>query len=72
VVTPCTVTQIEYERGDLEVVVQDGSATETLTLGYGSGVGVTDEIHCENCKEPLTEANPLQSVVRGIQCSNCY
>ena len=72
VVTPCTVTQIEYERGDLEVVVHDESATETLTLGYGSGVGVTDEIHCENCKELLTETNPLQSIARGIQCSNCY
>lgn len=72
VVTPCTVTQIEYERGDLEVVVQDGSATETLTLGYGSGVGVTDEMQCEDCGQLLTEANPLQSVARGIQCSDCY
>lgn len=71
VVTPCTVTQIEYERGDLEVVVQDDSATETLTLGYGSGVGVTDEMQCEDCGQLLTEANPLQSVARGIQCSEC-
>jgi len=71
VVTPCTVTQIEYERGDLEVVVHDESATETLTLGYGSGVGVTDEMQCEDCGQPLTEANPLQSVARGIQCSEC-
>jgi len=71
VVTPVTITEVEYERGDVEFKLTDRDSTVSLTLGYGSGVGVTEEIDCDTCNQSLSGENPLWSVTNGIQCDSC-
>lgn len=71
VVTPLTVTQVEYERGELELELEKQGVAQSLRIGYGSGVGVTEEVRCEACNQPLTEDNPIQAIQAGIQCSQC-
>jgi hypothetical protein len=71
IVTPLTVTQIEYERGELELELKERGASQSLTVGYGSGVGVTEKIRCDSCSQPFTEDNPIQEIQDGRQCSQC-
>ena len=68
---PLTLTQIEYERGEIEFELIEGTNTRNMTLGYGSGVGVTDEVLCSNCSKKITQDNPLQSLEAGFRCTNC-
>lgn len=72
VVTPVTMTQVEYERGDVEFELSDGAATRTLTVGYGSGIGVTEDLDCDSCGRQFSEGNPVEAVKNGIQCQDCY
>jgi len=71
VVTPVTITEVEYERGDVEFKLTDRDSTVSLTVGYGSGVGVTEEIDCDTCNQSLSGENPLWSITNGIQCGSC-
>lgn len=71
VVTPLTVTEVEYERGEIEFELVDETATRTVTVGYGSGVGLTEKIKCDSCKQQLSEHNPLLTIRNGLQCVNC-
>ncbi len=70
-VFPLTLTQIEYERGEIEFELIEGTNTRTMTLGYGRGVGVTDEVHCSNCDAKISQDNPLQSLGEGFRCIGC-
>ena len=70
-ISPLTVTQVEYERGEIEVGLEDGKVARSLTLGYGNGVGITEELECEFCNQTLGEQNPLRSIKEGIQCADC-
>jgi hypothetical protein len=72
VVSPLTVTQIEYERGEIEIELEEGTVTHSLTLGYGDGVGITEELECDFCTQLLGEHNPLQSITEGLECSHCH
>jgi chromosome segregation ATPase len=71
VVTPLTITEVQYERGEAHFKLMDDSASVDITLGYGNGVGVTEDIHCDRCGEELTGGNPVSSMKDGIQCENC-
>jgi hypothetical protein len=71
VVTPLTITQIEYERGEIDLELTEGAVTRSLTLGYGDGVGITEELDCECCNRTLGENNPLRTITEGLQCSQC-
>lgn len=71
VVTPLTITQVEYERGEIEFELADETTTRSLTVGYGCGIGVTDDIHCDVCERLLTQQNPLLTVKKGFQCARC-
>lgn len=71
VVTPITVTEIKYERGDIEFELVGADASKTITVAYGSGVGVTDEINCEFCTKPLSAERPLGSLQVGLRCVDC-
>jgi hypothetical protein len=71
VVTPLTITEVEYERGEIEFELVDETATRTVTVGYGSGVGLTEKINCDSCKQQLSEHNPLLAIKNGLQCVNC-
>jgi len=70
-VTPTTLTEIEYERGEVDLELADQRADQTVTIGYGSGIGVTDTVRCSICEQELTENNPLQTVADGLQCNAC-
>lgn len=71
VVTPVTVTEVEYERGDAEFELNDHGSTVTLTVGYGSGVGVSEDIDCDSCNQSLSEENRLRSITNGVICTSC-
>jgi len=71
VVTPVTVTEVEYERGDAEFELKDHGSTVTLTVGYGSGVGVSEDIDCDSCNQSLSEENRLRSIRNGVKCTSC-
>ncbi|AUX08293.1 hypothetical protein AArcSl_0643 [Halalkaliarchaeum desulfuricum] len=71
IVTPVTVTEVQYERGDIEFELADDVASVTLTIGYGSGVGVTEDIDCDLCNRPLSREIQLATVNNGIQCMDC-
>jgi len=47
-VTPVTLTEVEYERGEIDFKLIDGSRHQTVTLGYGSGIGVADTVRCSS------------------------
>lgn len=71
VVSPLTITQVEYERGEIEFELAEDSISRSISVGYGSGIGVTEEIHCEFCNQTLSGDNPLVSVQNGIRCRSC-
>ena len=70
-VTSLTVTQVEYERGEIELELTEGEMRRTITVGYGSGVGITEEIHCSSCNQDITQQNPVQSIKDGFRCTEC-
>ena len=70
-VTPLTLTEVEYERGEADFELIDGSINQTVTLGYGSGIGVADTVRCSSCERELTERNPLQTISEGLECQSC-
>ena len=70
-VKPLTVTEVEYERGEIELELTDGDCSQTMTVGYGNGIGVTEEVYCGSCGSSLTKSNQLQSIKNQLQCANC-
>jgi hypothetical protein len=70
-ITPLTVTEVEYERGEVELELVDSGTVRIVTTGYGNGVGFTEPIYCSSCNRMLTEENPLGRLQNGIQCESC-
>lgn len=70
-VTPLTITQVEYERGEIDIELSEQGTTRTVTLGYGSGIGATESIRCSSCDTVFSAENPLQSIEDSLQCSAC-
>lgn len=71
VVEPVTLTEVAYERGEIDLTLTDQTASHTLTVGYGSGVGVTEDVACDRCGTTLSERNPLRFVNGTIYCADC-
>ncbi|QOS13608.1 uncharacterized protein HfgLR_21985 (plasmid) [Haloferax gibbonsii] len=71
-VSPLTATQVEYERGEIEIELGEEDVIQALTVGYGIGVGVTDSVQCTACGRELTQQNPLVSIIGGVNCDACY
>jgi hypothetical protein len=71
VVSPLTVTQVEYEQGEVRIELGEGGAVQTVTVGYGSGVGVTEDIHCMSCNRVLSTQNSPKIVDGEIRCEQC-
>jgi len=71
VVEPVTLTEVAYERGEIDLTLTNQGYTHTLTVGYGSGVGVTEEIDCDRCGIHLSDENPLQLTDGRVCCSEC-
>ncbi|WP_367996068.1 hypothetical protein [Haloferax volcanii] len=71
-VSPLTATQVEYERGEVEIELAEEGVIQALTVGYGIGVGVTDTVQCTACGRELTTQNPLVSIIGEINCDACH
>lgn len=71
VATPVTLTEIQYEQGEVDFTLTNRTVTGTITVGYGCGVGVTETIECERCGMPLSEGNPVSLADGAIGCENC-
>jgi hypothetical protein len=69
--TPLTVTQVEYERGEVELDLAEGDTVRTVTAGYGSGVGLTEEVRCSSCDRALSDEDPLRTIRGGLRCRDC-
>jgi len=69
--TPLTMTQVEYERGEIELELIEDEVGRTVTVGYGSGVGMTEEVRCSSCNRKLSHQNPLRTIKSGLQCAEC-
>lgn len=69
--TPLTMTEVEYERGEIELELVENEHTETVILGYGSGVGTTEKISCSSCERQFSEQNPLWSISEKLRCREC-
>ncbi|WP_440992064.1 hypothetical protein [Haloarchaeobius baliensis] len=66
-----TVTKVEYESGEARFRIAGDRTSEMITVGYGAGVGITEEIHCDNCGESLSNSNPLSKFEEGLICEDC-
>ena len=71
VITPVSATEVEYERGDVVFELDDAGTVTSLTLGYGSGVGVTEERNCESCGRSLSADVPLGAITNRTLCRDC-
>ncbi len=49
-----TVTQVEYEQGEIVFEFFEEEITRSMTVGYGSGIGITDEVKYPPCNQALT------------------
>ncbi|ADD03977.1 uncharacterized protein Nmag_0388 [Natrialba magadii ATCC 43099] len=70
-VTPLTVTQVEYERGEMDIELAEEGTTQTVTIGYGSGIGPMENVRCSSCDQELTAENSLQTIKGSLQCRRC-
>jgi hypothetical protein len=70
-VTPLTATQVEYERGEIDVELAEQGVSRTVTLGYGSGIGTTETVQCSSCDSVLSVENPLNTIRGSIRCRSC-
>ncbi|MFC6952870.1 hypothetical protein [Halorubellus litoreus] len=68
---PLTLTEVEYERGEIEFELTSEDSTHVVTLGYGSGVGVTEEVSCHACGRTFDRQNILYCLNNGLQCETC-
>ncbi|ELZ88483.1 hypothetical protein C453_01425 [Haloferax elongans ATCC BAA-1513] len=71
-VSPLTATQVEYERGEVEIELAEEGVIQPLTVGYGIGVGVTDTVQCTVCGREITSQNPLVSIIGEVNCDECH
>lgn len=70
-VTPLTVTQVEYERGEMDIELAEEGMTQTVTIGYGSGIGSMENVRCSSCDQELTAENSLQTIKDSLRCRKC-
>ncbi|WP_128223797.1 hypothetical protein [Halobacteriaceae bacterium SHR40] len=70
-VQPLTITEIEYERGEIEFELASKGSDHTITIGYGSGVGVTELVQCVSCGDSFSEKKYLDTIVDGLRCKDC-
>jgi hypothetical protein len=71
VVEPVTLTEVVYERGEIDLTLTNQGYTYALTVGYGSGAGVTEDVECDKCGKRLSEENPLQLRDGRTCCAKC-
>ncbi|MDB2239133.1 hypothetical protein [Halorubrum ezzemoulense] len=70
-VKPLTLTEFQYEQGELEVTIVGSGDQTSVRVGYGNGVGVTEPLACECCGSTLSGENPLHLNGKAICCVAC-
>lgn len=66
-----TVTVVEYEKGDIVLdLVEDGRSC-SITVPYGRGVGITEEVTCNRCSRGLDSETSARIGDEGVVCSSC-
>jgi len=70
-VTPLTVTRVEYERGEMDIELAEEGVIRTVTVGYGSGIGPTENVRCSLCDREFTAENPIQTIKDSLRCRRC-
>lgn len=70
-VTPLTVTQVDYDSGEAKLTLADGGVERSLTLGYGIGIGVTEDVRCDGCDRVFGGMKLLTSIQDGLRCEDC-
>jgi len=68
---PVTTTIVTYERGELDIRLQQSNHSESIRVPYAVGEGVTGSVSCENCGEQLNEMNPIRLTTEAFGCSAC-
>jgi len=63
-------TIVLYERGEITFELATGGRSTAVRAPYAVGVGVTDDVQCENCQKQLSGENPIR-VVSGHICCQC-
>lgn len=53
------LTKIEYESGEMELVLRTTDQTDSITVPYGAGSGVIGSVRCPICDQQLTGENYL-------------
>lgn len=66
-----TVTVIEYEKGDIVLDLTEEDRSCSITVPYGRGVGITEEVVCERCSRSLDAQVAGQIGNEGVVCSSC-
>lgn len=71
-VEPLTITEVEYESGELEMVLATDEHTLEFTAGYGTSVGITETVNCSMCGKAFTDTTPVHDIAGGLICLDCY
>jgi hypothetical protein len=70
-VKPLTITEVEYERGEIDIELTEEGVTRTVTIGYGSGIGATESARCSVCDREINAENPLETIEDSLRCGEC-
>ena len=70
-IRPLTISQVEYERGEIDIEFSDGGNSQTITTGYGGGIGITETFHCGFCNTEISENNSFQLTKNDLRCESC-
>jgi ribosomal protein L21E len=68
---PVTTTVVTYERGELDIRLQQRNHSESIRVPYAVGEGVTGSVSCENCGEQLNEVNSIRLTTEAFGCGSC-
>ncbi|TKR27984.1 hypothetical protein [Natronomonas salsuginis] len=68
---PATATIVTYERGELDIHLQQRNHSKSIRVPYAVGEGVTGSVACENCGEQLNGMNPIRLTTESSGCNSC-
>lgn len=67
-----SVTLVEYEKGDVTLELRDDDRTRRLTVPYGRGVGITEDVTCARCAASLDSTSRVRAGGDGVVCDSCW
>ena len=70
-VNPLTITEVEYERGEIDIELNEEGVARTVTVGYGSGIGITDDVRCSSYNREFSAENPLKTIKDSLRYNRC-